>query len=118
MSASTGIQQLRCENNNLVRLPVLSSPNFTLQRLYCEYNQLTELPDLSSHMALERLYCNDHDLDSLPGLAMTLLERLYCWRNNLTALPRVPNSLTHLGCDQNEIISLPDLTGFTALVEV
>jgi len=57
------LEELRCNNNQLTKLPEL---NATLKRLYCCNNKLTELPPLNNK--LETLYCNNNRLTSLPSL--------------------------------------------------
>ncbi|MGP9078187.1 NEL-type E3 ubiquitin ligase domain-containing protein [Yersinia pseudotuberculosis] len=117
--------ELEISNNNITELPTL--PN-NLQRLMAICNQLRTLPDtLPEHLL--SLYVASNKLERLPENLPESLYRLnVCdnpslqfpnnWPSNLmylniadcelTELPTLPNTLTELSADFNQLRTLPD----------
>ncbi|WP_181251963.1 NEL-type E3 ubiquitin ligase domain-containing protein, partial [Yersinia pseudotuberculosis] len=117
--------ELEISNNNITELPTL--PN-NLQRLMAICNQLRTLPDtLPEHLL--SLYVISNKLERLPENLPESLETLDVsdnpslqfpnnWPSNLkylniadcelTELPTLPNTLTALYADRNQLRTLPD----------
>ncbi|MET4860603.1 NEL-type E3 ubiquitin ligase domain-containing protein [Morganella morganii] len=106
-----GLQELRCDGNQLTVLPALPAG---LQKLTCSETPLTCLPS-ELPAGLQKLSCNYNQLTSLPPLP-TGLQKLGCYHNQLTRLPPLPTGLQELSCNHNQLTSLLPLpTGLQEL---
>lgn len=100
----SGLEQLRCNNNELTKLPEL--PN-TIQVINCSVNNISSIPEpLPSE--LTDFSCAENSLSSLPKLPGKLTT-LSCGSNKLTSLPQLPVSLTAILCADNRLAELPPL---------
>jgi len=115
VSSNTALTHLYCYSNHLTALDVRS--NTALIDLYCYNNQLTAL-DVRSNTALTHLYCNNNQLTALDVSSNTALIDLYCDNNQLTALDvRSNTALIDLYCDNNQLTAL-DVSSNTALTHL
>ena len=103
----TALNELNCNNNQLMALDV--SSNTALTHLYCYSNHLTAL-DVRSNTALIDLYCYNNQLTALDVSSNTALTSLVCSNNQLTALDVSGLALLQICEANNQTVSLT-LTG-------
>lgn len=84
-----------CCNPDLATLPALPS---SLLKLHFERTSINVLPPLPSK--LQSLICSRSKLTFLPPLPPSL-KALCCNGNNITTLPELPDGLEILACDHN-----------------
>ncbi|MEM7872536.1 NEL-type E3 ubiquitin ligase domain-containing protein, partial [Morganella morganii] len=108
-----GLQKLKCSHNRLTCLPSVLPAG--LQKLNCSYNLLTCLPSVLP-AGLQKLTCSETPLTCLPSELPAGLQKLSCNYNQLTCLPPLPTGLQELSCYHNQLTSLPPLpTGLQKL---
>lgn len=106
----SGLEQLRCNNNELTKLPVLPD---TIQVVYCSFNKISSISE-PLPPGLTNFSCAENSLTELPKLP-NKLHTLYCGGNKLTRLPELPISLRLLDCTGNQLTKLPSLPDLQTL---
>jgi Leucine-rich repeat (LRR) protein len=109
------IESLNCSNNLLSGmvtikdrspLKTLDISNNNITRLDCTNNSLTSL-NVTNCTNMFMLECQNNSLTSLNVSSNTALENLYCGSNKLTSLPSLPNNISIVDVQKNQISSIP-----------
>ena len=111
--SNNSITRLDCTNNSLTSLYVTNCTNMFM--LECQNNYLTSL-NVSSNTALKNLYCGSNKLTSLPSLPNNI-SIVDVQKNQISSISSssLPQSLTALDCSNNKLTTLqivgkPNLT--------
>ena len=108
------IESLNCSNNLLSGmvtindrspLKTLDISNNNITRLDCTNNSLTSL-NVSNCTNMSMLECQNNYLTSLNVSSNTALKNLYCGSNKLTSLPSLPNNISIVDVQKNQISSI------------
>ena len=108
------IKSIDCSNNLLSGmvtikdrspLKTLNISNNSITRLDCTNNSLTSLY-VTNCTNMFMLECQNNYLTSLNVSSNTALKNLYCGSNKLTALPSLPNNISIVDVQKNQISSI------------
>ncbi len=116
VSGNTGLNDLRCDYNNLISLDVAGCTGLTF--LDCEVNpRLSSIEGLTDCTALIHFGCDYCAFTSLDMTFCPSLENLYCYNNQLTSLNVSGlTSLVNLNCKGNP--DLGDISGLSGCTSI